>query len=582
MNSRVLGSALVVACLSGCGGAVGDAVRPADYTGQGALGAAGPTCTGSPRAVKPLIIDLEPDSRVDLEATMKKGLVVVSYDCKSLRVLSTCKMPDTAYDYAGVSRKEQVVQLKSQDDLAVNLPLSSGKLGTEVQSGRSIDLALVLVGRRSTLVGGVERKTLTGNCEGATHFVHSASVGAFSMATGSAGKAAVVGELFSVGASAKSEASRKAVTTDGSLDACRKSDPDAPSPPAECRAPLRVELLPIEADAAAPASGTKKAEAAHEAKAAENPCPAGFQFADGICTKTPSQAFLCNPKDRDECKAQCEKGNAESCYNFALGLKKDKAAVPFHKKACEGGVGDACGFLVGDDPQEAIRFAKMGCDLGSGFSCSMMAIAYDNKNDAKGAFRANERACALGEALACKDASLALIEGAGTKKDIARGLELMARTCQGGPPDWRAAICVDLAEMLSSGENGVPKDPARAIALAKKACDADGSVCSGALDIAVAQKNDAEAFAMATRGCADATDIDMCLKLGDFYAKGVGTKADAARAKELWEKNCKDGNEDACARLGKKAAPTSSGDSAAPPPPAAGKKSGGKGPKKKK
>lgn len=55
--------------------------------------------------------------------------------------------------------------------MAVNLPLSSGKLGTEVQSGRSIDLALVLVGRRSTLVGGVERKTLTGNCEGATHFV---------------------------------------------------------------------------------------------------------------------------------------------------------------------------------------------------------------------------------------------------------------------------------------------------------------------------------------------------------------------------------------------------------------------------
>jgi hypothetical protein len=64
-------------------------------------------CTGTPKQAKPLIVDLDPDARVDLEATMKKGVAVVAYDCKSFRVLPACKVPEARYEYAGVSRKTE-------------------------------------------------------------------------------------------------------------------------------------------------------------------------------------------------------------------------------------------------------------------------------------------------------------------------------------------------------------------------------------------------------------------------------------------------------------------------------------------
>src|SRR6185436_9885133 len=122
----------------------------------------------------------------------------------------------------------------------------------EMESGRSIDLALALVGLRSTTISKVDRTELSGSCEGATHFMQTASVGAFSMATGSVGKVAAAAELFSVGAKASSESSRKAVTSDGSLKDCMSSDPDADAPPKQCRAPISVQLLPIQTAPAAP------------------------------------------------------------------------------------------------------------------------------------------------------------------------------------------------------------------------------------------------------------------------------------------------------------------------------------------
>src|SRR5687767_9235086 len=137
---------VVVASLASCGGHGGELVRPKDFVARDAVGAPAPACTGAPQLAKPLVVDLDPDARVDLEAAMKKGVVVVAYDCQSLRVLPACKLEASGYEYAGVSRKEQVVQMKSQDELSVNLPLAAQKFGGSVQAGRSIDLALVLIG----------------------------------------------------------------------------------------------------------------------------------------------------------------------------------------------------------------------------------------------------------------------------------------------------------------------------------------------------------------------------------------------------------------------------------------------------
>jgi hypothetical protein len=569
-RTSTLAGLLLAVTLPSCGGAVGEAMRPTDHSAAGALGGAAPTCAGSPKYAKPLIVDLDPDARVDLEATMKKGVAVVAYDCQSFRVLSACKLPDSAYEYAGVQRREQVVQMNSMDDLHANMPINSAKLGAEVKSGRSIDLALVLVGRRSTTLAQVTREELVGGCDGATHFVQTATLGAFSMATGSVGKAALVAEMFDYGGAAKSESERKAMNKDGSLDECRKSSPDSETPPAECRAPLRVELLPLAGPATAAkatkAKGAGGKEEKKEAAAVENPCPEGFHFADDICTRDQGQAHLCDPKDEVECKAQCEKGSAESCFNHArlVRVKTSWAAsMPFDKKACDGGFAGGCAELGramlremedADVPKQApviLGLFNKACQMGSGRGCDYAGDMLTDKDykqvDIAAAVKSYNRGCDLGEGMACWSLSQMYFKGKEVPQNADRGIELLSKACQGGSADE----CNDLADVYGKGKHGVAVDHEKAYRWNRRACDLDTSYCAWAAKSARASGKDTIAFELAQRGC-NANDDEACVFLGDAYKAGRGTTADEAKAKATWAKVCKDGtgDDDACKRLG--------------------------------
>ena len=565
----VLVSLFCVSILPSCGGAVGEGLRPGDHTASGALGGKSPACTGEPKYAKPLIVDLDPDARVDLEATMKKGVAVVAYDCNSFRVLSACRLPDANYEYAGVTRREQVVQMNSVDELHANIPISSAKLGAELQSGRSIDLALVMVGQRTTAVSSVTRAELQGGCEGATHFVQTATLGAFSMATGSVGKVAAVAEMFNYGGGAKSEAERKAMNKDGSLDDCRKSEPDGDKPPSECRAPLRIELFPI-AGAAPIAAGDKDAkgkegEKKKDVAAAENPCPEGFVFNDDVCTRASAQkAHLCDAKDETECKTQCEKGSAESCFNYARFVKKAKssaAAMPMLKKACDGGFADGCAELgrvmspseatEQDEAKAALAMLNKACDMGSGFGCDLAGDLLTDKDfktyDVATALKRYDRGCDLGYGTACWSLANVYFRGAGVTKDTTKGMELLLKACQGGSADE----CAELGTTYAKGRHDQAVDKDRAYRYQRRACDLDTFNCEDAAKYALAADKDTEAFALATRGCT-AKDDAACLIVADLYNKGRGTAKDEDKAKATWTAICKDGDgdEDACKRLG--------------------------------
>ena len=540
-------------CSNGCSGGVGDGVRPKDFTGTGALGRTA-SCGGEPKFAKPLVVDLDPSERTDLEAAMKNGVVVVGYDCKTLRVLPSCRLADGGYQYAGVSRKEQVVQLKTQDELSANLPFGSAKLGAEMQSGRSIDLALVLVGLRSTTIEKVDRSDLSGSCEGATHFMQTASVGAFSMATGSVGKVAAVAQLFAASASASSESSRKAATSDGSLEDCRTSNPDADAPPRQCRAPISVQLLPIQSGA--PAATRAKSDEKKADKAILNPCPSGYAYAGGICTQTPDVAHVCDRSDRKDCKEQCEKGSAESCFNYASGplLTQDpgfvfdpKDALPYFKKACDGQIAEGCGDygywlweLTKD--RDGLRYARMGCDMGGGWACwNLGTLLFDENGpgmDTRGGMRAFERGCALGEHSSCLDVAIKLRSGAdGVKKDPRRAIDVAERSCQA---DYTPG-CLFVAEGLADPDEDGPvkKDPERAMRALRRVCKSRGILCPSAVSAAVRLGKAEEAFGWARAMCE--VDEVTCYSVAELYEAGKGTKKDPGKAKEAWRKSCQEG-----------------------------------------
>lgn len=152
---RIRAAALLVFGWLGCGtGSVGDALRTEAPTAGEALGESsdGIDCNDVGNT-RPLIVDWTSQSRLDLELAMKEGVAVVHYGCDGFRVLPRCSMPG-AYAFVGVSRKEDVIQLTSADELAANLPLSAAKLSAEMSRDSSLDLALVMVGKRTTSVAG--------------------------------------------------------------------------------------------------------------------------------------------------------------------------------------------------------------------------------------------------------------------------------------------------------------------------------------------------------------------------------------------------------------------------------------------
>ncbi len=608
----VLGLGIGVAA---CGGGVGDKVRPPDFTGKDALGGSAPSCSGRAAIAQPYIVDLDDAARGSLEAALaKKGAVIVAYDCASIRVLNGCKAPSSAYEFAGVQRKERVIQLKSRDDVAANLPFSGGKVSGELTSGRTIDLATVTIGQSSVVLTNPDRKELEGPCEGATHYVASASLGAFSMRRGSLGKVAAVAEMFKMGASAKSESERLDNASDGSLAACLTSRADSEKPPEECHAPLRLELQPLkggDTPAEALAHKTPKKSADHgkakdrardkDAVAAEveNPCPEGFVFANETCTRQSDLPHVCDPKNRAECAEQCEKGSAESCYNVATRLGKstlplERAAV--YKKACDLGFADGCGaqalytsplaqdaktereadaqFTAKFEPlwRESLAAATKGCDNGSAESCEQLgsildtSVEFPHFQDLAASHRAYVRACKLGSAEGCSSASYNLRSGHGVKQDFATSLALLERSCDGGVTD----NCLDLADVLHEGHDGSPKDDARALAIASRLCR-PGVVIDGcflAAETAKAMgKDDKLVFTLYKADCDGGGSWNSCEILADHYAAGRGTAKDPQKAREIWKKACEEyEDKDACKKVGKSGASSKPAPKAAPPP----------------
>lgn len=567
MKFRTTSTALALLAFAGCNKTVGDTLRPDDHTAAAATGAE-PVCSGTPSRIKPLVVDWNPDDRVDLEAAMQGSVVVVKYDCPTMEILPGCTV-EGSYSYAGVSRKEQVVQMTNMDEVNANIPVSSGSVGGEIQSGRAIDLATVLVGRQSTTLAFLERDRLTGQCDGATHFVRSASLGAFAMSTGSVGKAAVVAEMFGVGGGASSNSERSALNKDGNLDSCRNSTPDDENPPPECRAPVRIELIPL-ADHAEKGESKAALEAEKQA-AAENPCLPGYVFSDGICT-LPSEAtaLICEPKDEAACKAECDKGSAGSCLNYGRILvntkRKDQAMVPF-KKACEGDFTEACTALgetvyMDADPEfaqyqammdQAFELVTQGCDGGDGYGCELRGDMFDtedyNKYDRAKAFRAYTRSCDLGSSFGCYAAAMQQLKGRGIPVDVSGGLKTLARSCEGGNSDE----CHTLAMIYDKGEYGAPTEPTKALKLYSLSCAMDWAYCEDA-GIAAEKLGDLElAVKFFKRDCREMEEggSEACGRLGKMYVDGRGVDKDEAKGKEMLEKACKNGYDQfSCDTLG--------------------------------
>ncbi|MCY1059032.1 tetratricopeptide repeat protein [Nannocystis sp. SCPEA4] len=476
---------------------MGKAVRPTQPTASEALGTVDVKCRPEATEAQPLVVDLPSSARVDLEVAMKEGVAVVAYDCKTMRLLSGCKLAGR-YEFVGVSRKEEVIKLDDQGEIAANLPFNGVKISGGLERGAALDLALVLIGKHSTMVDVVNRSELAGRCDGATHFVRSASVGAFALDVGTRGEARLVADVFGAHAGAASASRRESVNHDGDLAECRSASPDDAKPPAQCRSALRLELLPI----AAAGPGMSLSSLAPLA----DPCPEGFVLTGGKCApRASAPLFLCGPDDQQTCQDQCAKGSPGSCYNLghlltevkdlckeskgdnclAFGAVQDGdpkyaqyvEGAKAYEKACEGDVAAAC-YYVGrhhedgvlgkskDDVRADQQFER-ACMQGHALSCLHLTQKYERKdrNDPR-AVKYADRACALGLKPGCFSAIGKYLKGEGTPQRPDAAEAILMRTCDAG----EGKRCAELGMLKLEGRLG-PKDVAKALAWLSRGCE---------------------------------------------------------------------------------------------------------------
>jgi TPR repeat protein len=528
-------AAILLALCAACApGAAAEKLRSEAPTANDAIGDDdAPACGDRPVYGEPLVVDLPSAARLDLEVAMKAGVPVVRYDCGKLELVKGCRL-DGGFEYAGVSLKEDVVVLRNRDEVRANLPISGATIAASLDRGTSLQLAVAMIGKQSTTVQEATQAELEGSCDGATHFVRAALVGAFAMQRASDASVKAAAEIFGAGLSAATSADRDATMRDGKVDDCRSAAPEASSPPGQCASSIRLELVPI---------AEARRAAKEVAPAWSDPCPSGYRLTAGKCTQTPEEAYVCAPSDKAECKRECDKGNAESCFHAAM---PDPQVAPSERpsmadvralldKACSGGSARGCtglGMLVeltDKDKQAAAALLDRGCEGGDVEGCLQLGDRLAQRtssrewprDDAK-ATQLYQRACDLGREDGCFIVASRYFKGLGTPKNVARGKSVLRRGCDGG----NAKRCAELG-MLMLGLLGEDKELA------------------GVEDVPAGLE-------LLDRSCTKMGSEGACLMLAHMYATGTKVTADKARARDYHGRVCPSQQEAAgCERVGK-------------------------------
>lgn len=506
---------LAVGCGGSPAGAPAEAVAPKTQTANEALGE---KVECNPEGLKnggnPLIIDWKSTDRADLEVLMGESVAMVKFSCdKGVELLPECQVVGD-YGYRGVSVKSTTLSLKSADEVSANLTggaLVPVAIDAELKRGNSLQLAYFLVGKQSTARPFVAREELTGACDGATHFVRRADIGAFAMTTAASGEVSGALELFGQATSAGSSTSKKVATTDGDPKSCDSADPDAESPPKTCRAVIRLTLLPID-DAPLQKVAQEKAEGPGKkvALADGRGCPVGFVLVGEKCEKKTAEVttYLCAKDDEAECKSMCEKNELKSCGRYAnLLLAGDnddrideaKPLLAQLTKACEELQEPvACGVAgwLTDDNAASLKLQVAGCKAGYPHSCQelrdfLIAGHRGAQKDPERYGSILEAACKAGSSMACAFAADELLSGEVIKRDTGKGRAFAKRSCDAGSffgcMVSTAALLPRKACLLMAGEatdiqswcspeEQKPDLPA-AVAAGKRACKLEARAC---------------------------------------------------------------------------------------------------------
>lgn len=418
---------------------------------------------------EPLIVEWPSSVRAKLEALAHKGLVAVHWKGCELEVLPRCRVPGS-YAWQPITRKEDRVSMRDQDELWANVPIGAGGLEGKLARAGALHVKMTIVGRWAADRDVVRADELSGECPLATHVVSAMAAGAFDFWAGAEAEVGGGASIAGVGAGGKSTSSAEMINRDGDNNACLKSTNADKSPPDGCGALLRIELAKLgEAKPnESPECTGKTTWDGHQCAAlvvgSGVECPAGFNVQNDQCVKIAPTASssapvkppkLCTYGDAVECTKNCETdSDASSCNDLALMLSR----------------GDG----VTLDESKSTKFFVRACDLGSAIGCNNAGMRLEAGRGApKDEVTASNlylRACDSGMAAACNNLGRMVINGWGIAKDEPRAVDLFRKGCGQGD----IGACANLGWCYVRGR-GVPADRTVGVGFLRKACKGGNS-----------------------------------------------------------------------------------------------------------
>lgn len=274
-----------------------------------------------------------------------------------------------------------------------------------------------------------------------------------------------------------------------------------------------------------------------------------------------------SPKESDRRKAyevfsaSCGRNADDGCLRQAdllsdgWGITKDLAkAEAIYRDRCDGGRAAACFGMARlyerqDHADEALRMYLRACDGAWADACSSVGFAYFTAHgvrwDVAAAAKYFAKACELGSSVGCANSGDVYRYGAGARLDHAKAFAYYEKACK--PND--ATGCAGLGHYYATGEGGTKADAKRAQQALRAACGNEAYVMPEACkDLATLLDREhtgtlAEIARLRTTAFARAKELAAenpyyQYVLGTYYAEGMATVRDPAKALELLAKAC--------------------------------------------
>jgi hypothetical protein len=204
-------------------------------------------CEASKGQTRPLIVEWSAPDRAALEALAKRNQLVVHFEGCSLEPLRQCRAPEQPYGYTPITPKDEVVSMKTTQELYANVPAHAIELEGKLEQMGELRAAMRIVGMYESPSSVPAVDQLQGDCQGATHVVTALTVGAFEFSAGRAEGASASANVFGAAAGAAKSDAKQTLSRDGEVSACNSASGADKGPPERCGALLRLEVAPLQA-----------------------------------------------------------------------------------------------------------------------------------------------------------------------------------------------------------------------------------------------------------------------------------------------------------------------------------------------